>query len=178
MAQSLVREQILLTYSALTQGNGLHLETFPSDTSIPVSGGLGVGYSNTWVETNQVKQSSGLEQHGGRMLISCKPIQQAPSHVPNPIPKDQCSGSVQDQVIRAPENCKVIPEQLLLSQEWSELSALLWSPRARTKGSSWDLHLFQSSKGRSVCHWVFAPYCMCVFCGRKWERETQFTVCG
>lgn len=43
------------------------------------------------------------------MLISSELIQQAPSHVPNPIPKDQRAGSVQDQVIRAPENCKAIP---------------------------------------------------------------------
>lgn len=59
----------------------------------------------------------GLEQHGVGMLISSDLIQQAPSHVPNPIPKDQFTGSVQDQVIRAPENCKAIPVQLLLSQE-------------------------------------------------------------
>lgn len=157
---------------------GSTLRLFPLTHRYRYLQGLALGILTLGLKTNQVKQSSGLEQHGGRMLISCKLIQQAPSHVPNPIPKDQCSGSVQDQVIRAPENCKAIPEQLLLSQEWSELSALLWSPRARTKGSSWDLHLFLSSKGRCVCHWVFALHYMCVFCGRKWERETQFTVCG
>lgn len=70
------------------------------------------------------------------MLIAGELIQQAPSHVPNPIPKDQCTGSVQDQVIRAPENCKAIPEQLLLSQEGSELSALLYRLLApRLKGT-------------------------------------------
>lgn len=79
----------------------------PSDTLIP-----GVWRARRWVvqHSDGVKQqSAGLEQHGARMLIPGELIQQAPSHVPNPIPKDQRAGSVQDQVIRAPENCKAIP---------------------------------------------------------------------
>lgn len=62
--------------------------------------------------------------------------------------KDQHSGSVQDQVIRAPGNCKAIPEQLLLSLEWSELSVLVYTAAARAKRNSRGLHLFLSSKGK------------------------------
>lgn len=85
-----------------------------------------------------------------RCWYPAKFIQQAPSHVPNPIPKDQCAGSVQDQVIRAPENCKAIPEQLLLSQEWSELSGLLNTTSVGAKGNSSGLHSFLSNIGGTV----------------------------
>lgn len=91
--------------------------------------------------------------------------------------RDQCSGSVQDQVIRVPESCKAIPEQLLLSQEWSELSV------KGCKGPGWRELLgsaFISVQQRKDCvsGKVFA-LCVRVCVWRKmWESEAQFTVCG
>lgn len=88
--------------------------------------------------------------------------------------RDQCSGSVQDQVIRAPENCKAIPEQLLLSQEWSELSV------KGCKGLGWRELLgsaFISIWQRNDCASGKMYVLVCLLM-KMWEREAPFTLCG
>lgn len=104
-----------------------------------------------------------------------------PSHVPNPTPRDQCPGSVQDQVIGAPENCKAIPEQL---SAFSGVIGAVSCAKGRSGrgakgggGNVWGLFL-SGEKGKRLCVWesvcTAASVCVrvCVFF-EGWESEKE-----
>lgn len=113
-----------------------------------------------------------MEQHGARMLISSKLIQQAPSHVPNPIPKRI---RAQDQFkIRLFEPLRIVKRspssfRFLRSDQSCRFCYTLPGPGPKgTPGVS--IHSCPARAGLCASVKVLV---LCV--RRKWEQETQFT---
>lgn len=162
------------------------------------SGGLAVGSSHTRAEAHRVQQSAATSAREKTPCKCCRypasPLSRAtvpahppsppfpPSHVPNPTPRDQCPGSVQDQVIGAPENCKAIPEQLsAFSGVIGAVSCATGRSGRGAKGEgagTCGVYFCPAKKGKDcVSGKAFARLpvcaCVCVFFFEGWESEKE-----